>query len=366
MPPIMGAGAFIMAELTGIHYFSIAASAAIPAILYYAAVFMAVHLIAVKLGLKGIPKSELPSLKGVLLNYGHLLVPLIVIIIFLALHYTPTMAAFMGVVSTIFISLLRKVTRLNLRSFLEALELGALRATEVAIACAAAGIVVGVITLTGLGLRFSSLVMTISGGQLPIALLLLMFTAIILGMGMPTTAAYITVAALEVPILINLGVTPLAAHMFAFYFACLSMITPPVALAAYAGAGLAGAEPMKTGFTATSIGLVAFIVPYMFVYDPSLLLIGPPSGIITAFATALIGSFFVAAAVVGQAFSRLKIVSRAVLLIAALLLIHPGLTTDVIGMVIGGAILLFQFFIKAKTSSKDVKGDINPEISEGK
>jgi TRAP-type uncharacterized transport system fused permease subunit len=185
-------------------------------------------------------------------------------------------------------------------------------------------------------------------------------------MGMPTTAAYITVAALEVPILINLGVTPLAAHMFAFYFACLSMITPPVALAAYAGAGLAGAEPMKTGFTATSIGLVAFIVPYMFVYDPSLLLIGPPSGIITAFATALIGSFFVAAAVVGQAFSRLKIVSRAVLLIAALLLIHPGLTTDVIGMVIGGAILLFQFFIKAKTSSKDVKGDINPEISEGK
>lgn len=332
MPPIMGAAAFVIAEFTGVSYIKVALAAIIPALLYYISVGFMVHFEAQRIGLVGLPKSELPSLKKTFVEGVQFLIPLIILVYLLLKGYSPMKAGLYGILSTIVVSYVRQNTRLTPAKIISALESGAKGAVEVAIACATAGIVIGVLTLTGLGMRFNAVILAIAGDNLLLTLFLTMCTSIILGMGLPTVAAYIIQAALTVPALVNLGVEPLAAHMFIFYFAIISAITPPVALAAYAAGGIAGSDPMKTAFQACKLGIAAFIVPYMFVYAPSLLAIGEPDRIALAAVTALIGVVALAAASVGYFIRKANIIERIIFLGAALTLIKPGLTTDFIGL----------------------------------
>lgn len=343
MPPVMGAAAFVMAEFTGIPYLQICIYAAIPAVLYFFAVGMMVHFEACRAGIKGMPRNELPKFGPVMKNGFHLFLPLFGILFFLLQGYTPLYSGFYAVILTVVVAALRKATRMGPRKIYAALEAGAMAALPVIAACAAAGIIIGVVTLTGLGLRFSSLIMSASGGNLVLALLLTMFASIILGMGLPTTPAYVIQAALAAPALVNMGVPVIAAHMFCFYFAVISAITPPVALAAYAGASLSGGNPMKTGFTAFRLGIAAYIVPYMFVFGPPLLMIGEPLRIVLAVISAMIGVVALAAASGGWLIDRTAIWERVLLGIGAVLLIETGLVTDAIGYGIVGLIAANQY-----------------------
>jgi TRAP transporter 4TM/12TM fusion protein len=272
MPPIMGAGAFIMSEFLGISYLTIAAAAIIPAALYYAALFVNVHIRAKKRNLEGLDASELPRAKDVFLQDGHLLVPLVVIIFMLLRRYTPLSAAFWGIITVILISMLRSHTRMGVREILAALEEGARGALGVALACALVGLVVGTSSLTALGLTISNNIVELAGGKLLPTLIMSMVACLVLGMGLPTTANYIVTSTIIAPALIKMGVLPLAAHMFVFYFGIMADLTPPVCLAAFTGAGIAGGSPAKTGITATSIALVAYLLPYTFIYTPVILL----------------------------------------------------------------------------------------------
>jgi len=288
MPPIMGAAAFVMAELTGISYLTIMVAAFLPALLYFITVQIAVHLIAVKTGLRGLNKNEIMSFKKVLIEGGHLIIPLVVLMYFLAvLRMSPMFAAFWSIVTAVIVSSLRKWSRMNPKALIEALEMGSKGALTVIAACACAGIIIGVITLTGLGLKFTGIIVDFGGGSVILTLLFTMVACYILGMGLPTTAAYIMVAVLAAPALIMLGVPELAAHLFVFYGALLSAITPPVALAAIVAAGIAGADQMKTAFISMKIGLMLFMLPFSFIYIPWLLIHG--HGLL-----AILGSFVVA------------------------------------------------------------------------
>lgn len=342
MPPIMGAAAFIMAETLGIRYGQVAAAAAIPAILYYVSIFAQVHFRAGRLGLKGIPKEQLPNIKETMKNGWHLLIPLLVLIGSLVKGYSPMKGVFWTIIITVLLSLLKPETRMTPKKFIESLEDGARTAVEVAAASACAGIVVGVITMTGLGLKLAGLILTWSGESLPLALVYTMIASIILGMGLPTTAKYVILSTLAAPALIHLGVLPIAAHIFILYYGVVADITPPVALASYAGGGLAGADPMKTGFTALGVGLAAFIIPYIFVYHPSLLLVGGVSEIVMASITAAIGAVSLAAGLQGWLISRASIFERVLFFAIALLLIKPGFVTDLIGIGALLAIVLYQ------------------------
>jgi len=342
MPPVMGAAAFVIAEYTGISYLQICKHALIPALLYYLALFMAIHFEASKTGLLGILKSERPVLNWVILTKGHLFVPLIVIIFFMLAGYTPMYACIYAIIATLIVSLLRTETRMGLRKILEALELGAKNMLPVAAACACAGIVVGVINLTGLGLKFTSLILFIAGDSLAPALIFTMIAGIILGMGLPTTAAYIVQAALLIPALIKLGVPVIAAHLFVFYFAIISAITPPVAMAVYAAAGISGSNIWKTGIEAMKIGATGFIVPFMFVYGPSLLLIGSSTSIVTTIISASIGVVLLSAGLMGWLLKEASYLERAMLVSGALFLIKPGIYTDAIGLVLLVIVILMQ------------------------
>jgi TRAP transporter 4TM/12TM fusion protein len=342
MPPVMGAAAFVMAEFTGIPYLQVCIYAAIPALLYYLAVGIMVHFEACKMGIRGLPREELPSLRRVIWFGWHLILPLIAIVAFLFNGYTPLVAGFYAVLFTVAISTVRRATRMSFTTILAALQAGALSALPVAAACAAAGIVIGVVNLTGLGLRFSSLILSASGGHLLAALFLTMIASLILGMGLPTTPAYVIQAALAVPALVNLGVPVIAAHLFCLYFAVVSAITPPVALAAYAGASISGGNAMKTGFIATRLGLAAYLVPYMFVYGPPLLTIGQPFEVGLAVTTAILGVVGLAAAGEGWLIGRAAPWERALFLTGALLLIKPGWRTDLVGLLLLGIPLLRQ------------------------
>ncbi len=334
MPPVMGAAAFIMSEFTGIPYLQIVLAAIIPAILYYLGVSFQVHFEAVKIGLTGMKKEELPNFKLVFLRGVHYFIPIIVIFYFLTSGYSPLYAGLFALVSVLIVSAFRKHSRITVPKFLNAMESAGKGAVEVAIACAGAGIVVGVVSLTGIGIRFSTLIIRLSGGELLPALILTMMVAVVLGMGLPPVAAYIVQAALLAPALVQLGVPMLAAHMFCFYFSILSNITPPVALAAYAAGAVAGADPFKTGYTAMRLGIAAYIVPYMFVYGPALLLQGStPVEIIVAFVTALVGVYALAVASVGYYRIKLVIVERLLFAAAALLLISASVFYDAIGFV---------------------------------
>jgi TRAP transporter 4TM/12TM fusion protein len=334
MPPIMGAAAFVMAEFLGVSYLTVAAYAVIPAIFYFLAVYLAVHFEAKRSGLKGLPRAELPNAGVVLRERGHLFLPLLVIIGVLIAGFSAPYAALCGILSVVPVALLRKTTRgeITLMAIFEALEAGAINTLAVALACACAGIVIGVIALTGLGLTFTGIVIEAAQNMLLPALILTMMAGIILGMGMPTTPAYIVQVALLVPALVELGVIVEAAHMFVFYFAILSAITPPVAMAVYAANGISRAGLWDTSFAAVKLGLTGYIIPFMFVFGPSLLMIGGWGTVITTVITATIGITCLAASLNGFLLSRLALWERAILFAAALVLIKPGLVTDAIGL----------------------------------
>jgi TRAP transporter 4TM/12TM fusion protein len=319
----------------------------IPALLYYLALFMSVHFMAGSMGLKGIPKDELPRLKNVFATRGHMFIPLGIIVYMMIGGYTPMYACIYSTVAVVILSSLRKTTRMGFWTIISALEEGAKNTLGVAAACACAGIVIGVINLTGLGLKFTSFVLFLSGDSLIPALILTMIAGIILGMGMPTTPAYIVQAALLIPALIKLGVLNVAAHMFVFYFSTISAITPPVAMAVYAAAGIGGAKLWPTGLWAMRIGATGFVVPFMFVYGTSLLFIGPAFDIITSVVSASFGVVALAAGMMGWFVKALKPWERVVLVVAALLLIKPGLYTDAVGYVLLLFIYLRQkYFLK--------------------
>jgi TRAP transporter 4TM/12TM fusion protein len=342
MPPVMGAAAFVMAEFTKIPYITIAKHALIPALLYYLALFWTIHYEAIKTNLRGLSKEELPNLKNVVKTRGHLFLPILLIIYLMMSGYTAPYAALWATLGVILVSWFRKETRFGLKAILGALEAGAKDALNVAAACACAGIVIGVITLTGLGLRFTSLVVSLAGDSLIPALVLTMVAGVVLGMGMPTTPAYIVQAALLIPALIKLKVPLVAAHMFVFYFSTLSAITPPVALAVYAAAGIGGTNLWKTGVAAVKAGATGFIVPYMFVFGPTLLMIGGWWEITLSLVTAVIGVFCLATGLQGWFLRKTTLLERGLLLIAALLLIKPGIYTDLTGLALLGGVCGLQ------------------------
>ncbi len=351
MPPVMGAGAFIMAELLGVPYLEVALAATVPALLYYFAVMVQVHFEASRLGLKGIPLSQLPSVWRLLKKKGFLLLPLVAIIYLLVVGYTPLMAAFWGIIISFALSWLSKDTRLTPARLKEAFESGARGSISVACACATVGIIVGMSTLTGLALRIANTIVSLADGSLLLTLIFTMITSIILGTGLPTTANFIITSAMAAPALLQLGIPAKAAYMFVFYFGIAADLTPPVALAAYAGAGIANSEPMKTGLTAFKLALAGFIVPFVYVYNPMLLFIDAEClPTIQAVVSALVGVFLLAMATIGYYKTQLSWLLRAVALAGAMLLMIPGTKTDIPGIAVLVFIYVYQSY-KAKTAS---------------
>jgi TRAP transporter 4TM/12TM fusion protein len=345
MPPVMGAAAFLMAEFIGVPYVEIAKAAAIPAVLYFTGIWVVVHFEAKKCGLRGLSRAELPNLWHVLKTDSYLIFPLVAIIYLLVAGYTPMRAALGGLGFCIVVSMFRKATRLNLTKLLDTLEAGARGALGVALACATAGIIVGVVTLTGVGLKMGDGLLALSGGFLIPTLIFTMITSLILGMGAPTTANYIITSTCAAPALLKLGVPVLAAHMFVFYFGIIADITPPVALAAFAGAAIAKANPMKTGIEASKLAIAAFIVPYIFVLNPEMLLINAtPWGIVQTCITSIMGMIGVGAAVEGWYWTRMSWWERITILAGGLLLIVPGTMTDLIGLGLMALITLIQYY----------------------
>ncbi|MFP3040991.1 TRAP transporter permease [Treponema primitia] len=344
MPPIMGAGAFVMAEMTGIPYLQIAKAAIIPALLYYIAAYIVIDIYSKKHNLMGVPKEELPNARKEMKANGHLIIPIIALIVLLMAGNTALKAGFYATIATFFIGLIRKSSRIGPKKLLLALANAGKSGVEVACACACAGLIIGTFSLTGLGLKLSALIIQYSHNYLIVALFMTMIASLILGMGLPTTASYIMLAVLVAPSLTNMGLSKLAAHLFVFYFGILAAITPPVALASYAAAGLAHSDPMKTGWRAARLGITAFIVPYMFCFGPPLLFVGSALRIIHATITSVIGVYFVACSLERYIMGyKLMLPLSILLFIAALLLMHYGLISDLIGLAIGVTIMLYQF-----------------------
>jgi TRAP transporter 4TM/12TM fusion protein len=344
MPPIMGAAAFIMAEFLNVPYLDIAKAAAIPACLYFFGVFMEVHFEAKRCNLRGLSRDELPKFADVMKERGHLFVPLFAIIIFLSIGFTPLYAALMGLVTCIIAGALKKATRMTPKEIADGFELGARNAIGVALACASAGIIIGSITLTGLGLKLGNGLVALAGGNLLLTLIFTMITSIILGMGAPTTANYIITSTIAAPALILLGVHPLAAHMFVFYFGIVADITPPVALAAYAGAGIAKSNPLKTGVTSTKLAIGAFLTPYIFVYNPSMLWVGTTwYSLIQTLVTSCSGMTAIGAAMIGFFYAPMSWLERGLFFIGGLMMVHPGTVTDVIGLGLLGGCVFYQW-----------------------
>ncbi|MGE0723921.1 MAG: TRAP transporter permease [Alphaproteobacteria bacterium] len=345
MPPIMGAAAFVMAEFLSVSYATVTMWAVIPAVLYYLACFGAVHFEAKRRGLAGVPRAELPRLGQSIRERGHLFVPILIILAVMYSGYSAPLAALAGTLACFPVAALRRVSRgtVTVRNILEALVDGARNTLPVALACACAGIVVGVVGLTGLGIVFTQVVANLAQESLLLALILTMVAGIILGMGMPTTPAYIIMTALLVPALVKLGVIIPAAHMFAFYFAILSAITPPVALAVFAAAGIAKSDLWSSGWAAVKIGATGYIVPFMFVYEPALLLIGDWDVVLVACVTASSGALLLAAGLHGYLLREASLWERALLVAAAFCLIKPGWATDLAGAALAGVVIASQW-----------------------
>lgn len=343
MPPVMGAAAFVMAEFLGTSYSTIMMAAVIPAVLYYLACWTMIHLEARKEGLQGLPADQLPNIKKVVSEYGHLSLPVFAIVALLLYGLTPLYAAFFTILITIVVSHLRKATGITLAGITRALIAGAKGAVGVAMACAVVGFVVGVSSLTSLGLTFGNNILAMSQNNMILTLFLTMITMLILGMGLPTTACYIVGATIAAPPLVKLGVEPLVAHFFVFYFACLSNLTPPVCLAAFTAAGIAGAPPYKVGWTSTRLGIAGFLVPFLAVYSPMLMLAGKFTtlSLVEAIITAIVGVVMLSAALEDFLLRRCKIWERAILLVCSLLLMVPGLVTDIVGG-LGVALVYFS------------------------
>lgn len=344
MPPLMGAAAFIMMEYIGVPYSTIMLAALIPALLYFTGIFMGTHFEAKKQGIFGLPKSQLPPLKKIMVRYGYMLLPLIIIIVTLLSGFTPQRAALFGIGSAYLVSFVRKESRLNLRQTVKMFEQGARVALPVIAAVATAGIIAGVISMTGLGSKFAAGIIALAGETLILALFFTMIACIVLGMGLPTTANYVVTATIAAPALINeFGLTAIAVHMFVFYFGIVADITPPVCLAAYAGAGIARANPFKTGVIAVKLAIAAFIIPYIFVYNPILVLVDvAPIPLIIAIATALIGMMAVSSAMIGFFVRTMNMFERIILFLAGIMLITPQKAIDIVGIVMIGAMWFWQ------------------------
>ncbi|MEW6625050.1 MAG: TRAP transporter permease [Bacillota bacterium] len=357
MPPIMASAAFIMSEILGVPYLKIITAALIPALLYYLALWVMLDLEARKMGLKGLPKEQLPKVKNIIISRGHLAIPLTIVIYLLFSGKTPLFAGFWGICSTIVISSLRAQTRMSLAKILSALRSGAISSLSPAIACATVGIVVGISSMTGLGTMMATNIIDISGGNLMIALIMTMIASIVLGMGLPTAACYITAATVAAPALIRMDVLPIAAHLFVLYYAVLSNLTPPVALASFTAAGIADAPPNKVAMTGLKLGLAGFIVPMMFVYSPILLLQVDPLPVwdlVQVIITAVIGIICLGAGMEKYFMLNLNRIEQALFLIVALVMIKPGLTTDIIGAVILAITLTSQIIRRKKTTQKEI------------
>ncbi|MDR1884683.1 MAG: TRAP transporter permease [Synergistaceae bacterium] len=344
MPPIMGAGAFIMSEFLGMPYLTIAAAAIIPALLYYTAIFMNVHIRAMKSGLRGLPREQLPLVTEVLKRDGHLLLPIIIIIATLLMKYTPLRAGFTGIVSVLVFSTLRRHTRMTPMKIVNALAEGSRGALGVAMACALVGFVVGTSSLTSLGLTISNNIIDISGNNLLLTLIMSMVACLVLGMGLPTTANYIVCSTIIAPALIGMKVMPLSAHLFVFYFGIMADLTPPVCLAAFTGAGIAGASPAKTGITATRIALSSYMLPYVFVYNPMLLLQNAePMELTILVVSALIGVTSLASALEGWSYRNLRAWERVATGCAAIAAIHHSVLLSVgCSLLLLGALVYFK------------------------
>lgn len=349
MPPVMGAAAFLMAEFVGIPYMEVVKAAVVPAILYFLGVFLGVHFEAKKNNLQGTPRSMLPPVGRIMREEGHLAIPLIAIIGLLSSGYTPMKAALAGIVISIATAMLRENTRMSMDDIIDGLIKGARGALGVLIACASAGIIIGVVTKTGVGLKLASALVTISAGNFMVLLFCTMITSLILGMGVPTTANYVITSTIAAPALVALGVPILAAHMFVFYFGIIADITPPVALAAFAGAAISGGNPLKTGVNASKLGIAAFIIPYMFVLSPAMLGIDATfEAVVLTTLTAVVGMIGVSAAMIGQFVTRANWLERLLLLAGGLCLIDPGSYTDLVGVAVLAAVGAFQYMRKKK------------------
>lgn len=358
MPPVMGAAAFLMAEFVGIPYIQVVLAAIIPALLYYSGVWIGVHLEAKKNGLRGIPRKELPKFGELLVERGHLAVPLIVIVYLLVAGYTPMKAALWAIILAIGASALRKSTRISAKDVVLGLEKGAKAVLGVLIACATAGIIIGVVTKTGVGLKLASALLDLAGGQLLPAMFFTMITSLVLGMGVPTTANYVITSTIAAPALVQMGVPILAAHMFAFYFGIIADVTPPVALAAFAGAGIAGSNPMRTGINASKLAIAAFVVPYIFVLSPTLLMINATAAtVLWSTCTALIGMVGLSAAMIGYFMAPANPLVRVLFFIGGLLLIDPGLQTDIIGGGLLAVLMILQYMKRKKAAAKPATVD---------
>ncbi|MCX5826242.1 MAG: TRAP transporter fused permease subunit [Deltaproteobacteria bacterium] len=343
MPPIMGAAAFILAQILGISYWKVAAAAVIPALLYYIALYAAIDFKSMQNGLVGLTKNELPDVRGGILKRIHLMIPLMLLIYYIvSFTATPVTAAARAILAVVVVSFIRRETRMGPGKIFDAMEKGAREAVTVAIPCAVAGVLIGVVIFSGLALKLTDILIALSGGKLLLALILVMVAVIILGMGMPTSAAYLIAAILLAPLLIKLGVMPLAAHMFIFYFAVISMITPPVALASFVAAGMAESDLWETGLEAFKIAMPSFLVPFVVVYNPGLILEGPLWDIIWGTFTTMIGVIALSASLIGFFFRKARSWERAVLLGGGLLLIVPEIITDLIGIAVIGGVLAVQ------------------------
>ena len=346
MPPVMGAAAFIMAEFLGVPYISVCKAALIPAILYYLAIFSIVHFYSLKIGIQGMPAEELPSIKKVLKEKWIFIVPLFLLVFILIIGYSPRVSVLVALAATVVVSWFKKETRMTPSKILDALANSGNNSVMVGCACATAGIVIGVVLMTGMGTKITTLVVTLSAGSLMIALPIVMIACLLFGMGLPTVVCYVLLAATVAPSLVNLGIDPLAAHLFIFYFGMLCMVTPPVSFAAYAGAAIAKAEPMKTGWYAWTFALAGFLLPYMFVYNKSLLLMGNLTQISVSVVTSLVGVICLGSAIIGYFAKRTNLHERILLFAAAFLLIQPGWATDIIGLFCAGLPLFLQLKIR--------------------
>lgn len=351
MPPVMGAAAFLMAEVLGIPYLKICKAALIPAIFYFTCLVLVLDFEAAKTEIKGLEKEELPRWREVIPR-AYLLVPLVVLVVVLFMGFTAFRAAFVAILVTVGISFFRKETRFTPKTFLDALLASARRGVMIAGATASAGIVIGIISLTGVGITFSSIVMSLSGGIMALGLVLIMVACIIMGMGVPTTVAYIIVVTLAAPAMIGFGFSPLASHMFVFYFGVLSMITPPVEVAAYAAADIAQADPIKIGFSACRIAILAFIVPYVFLFEPALLMEGPWWHIGLRFILTLAGVIILAGCITGWYFEKLHWSLRLSALIIFLIIISPKLQASFAGVAL--AIIFTGFLARRHRMQRSV------------
>jgi TRAP transporter 4TM/12TM fusion protein len=360
MPPVMGAAAFIIAEFLAVPYLEVCAAALVPSVLYFFSIFVMVHFEAVKTGLGSLPKADLPDFGEELKRGGHLLLAILVIILLLVLGYTPMYAAFFAILAVIALSFFRPETRMSPIEILSALEDGAIKSIPVSVACACAGIIIGCVFVSGLGLKFTNLIIDIAAGRLWVALVLTMIAALILGMGLTTTAVYITVAALVVPSLVMMGVEPIAAHLFAFYYGLVSAITPPVALASFAGAGIAGSNPMQTGFASFRLGFAKYILPIVFVYVPGMLLVGQLIDILRYIFMGFVGIFSLTITTEGWLYRRVNVFWRIAVIPISYMIFMPGLSYNIVGIVILAGFIIYE---RMKVQSSEI-GDQASVISD--